>query len=45
MKNKRKIEKKNIIQKIVNFLFKIYSLKSRKKENKKDTTDDIYPLW
>ena len=36
MKNKKNIEKKNIIQKIVNFIFKIYSIKSRKKENKKE---------
>jgi len=45
MKNKKNIEKKNIIQKILNFIFKIYSTKSRKKENKKETLDDIYPLW
>ena len=45
MKNKKNIEKKNIIQKILNFIFKIYSIKSRKKEKKKDISDDIYPLW
>ena len=45
MKNKKNIEKKNIIQKIVNFIFKIYSIKSRKKEKNKGISDDIYPLW
>ena len=42
---RNKIAKKlNFIQKIIENIKKFFSGKS-KKETKKDSTDDIYPMW
>jgi len=36
---------KSLLQKIINFIAKIFSIKQKIKKNKKRETDDIYPLW
>ncbi len=42
---KNKIEKKfNFIKKIIEYIKNFFSGKS-KKETKKNSTDDIYPMW
>ena len=36
--------KKSYFQKLIDFIAKIFSIK-RKKVEKKENSDDIYPLW
>tara|TARA_B100000686_G_C16600413_1_gene868327 strand:- start:84 stop:224 length:141 start_codon:yes stop_codon:yes gene_type:complete len=40
-----KHKKKNFLQQFVNFLTRIFFLKQKKTKEKKNKTDDIYPLW
>ena len=40
----QKNTKKSYLQKLIDFIAKILSIK-RKKIEKKDHSDDIYPLW
>jgi|TARA_B110000881_G_C18056703_1_gene262184 hypothetical protein len=39
--------KENIIKKLIDFLIKLFSIKSKKEKEKEKTskTDDIYPMW
>tara|TARA_B100001167_G_C16543314_1_gene200044 strand:+ start:31 stop:156 length:126 start_codon:yes stop_codon:yes gene_type:complete len=39
------IDKKSLLQKFIDLIAKIFSIKRKKKEEQKRDTEDIYPLW
>ena len=43
--NTIKKNNKGLLQKFIDLIAKIFSIKRRKKNNDKSKTDDIYPLW
>ena len=34
-----------MLQRIIDFIAKVLGIQRSRKENKKDSSDDIYPLW
>ena len=45
MSKEIKKPKENIIKKLIDFLIKLFSIKSKKEKEKTSKTDYIYPMW
>tara|TARA_X000000368_G_C23018584_1_gene706936 strand:- start:691 stop:825 length:135 start_codon:yes stop_codon:yes gene_type:complete len=39
------VDKKSILQRIIDTIAKLFSIKQKKNEKKEKYKDDIYPMW